>query len=404
MVKASLDFGIPAFWAFYVGRHLTRSSENTLYISLAPNAPGWIGQMMRMRQLRTAEEYLRRCAEIIGGTGQSYSGIIADILWAHETMRVKLLLHRSALDVPTFTNLSDPEIRRAINGHLPDDSQLWPQDEIMTVQPVLFSEFDNAFLATAAARSSFKLFVGAYVVWLLSPYTSGYLTQAMLGDLGVAHTMETHIMDHCFESVTMLMPLVLWKLMADSVTSGTLPYDAMRMVKASLTRVISTYGENQKTHIDETMRRLSINAHNQSLTWDLLNKAYANIQVEFHGDYFVMMRRASESSVLFFKGSLKHPSNNIIHIPGVSNLYMYRMLVARELVVRSHFLVPPLTVPGYPRQVVAAVLGTSISLHILTLIDLVFFHNDRLQVSSPTQGKRHILKSFISMLLFFHFQ
>ncbi|KAH8029280.1 hypothetical protein HPB51_024705 [Rhipicephalus microplus] len=109
--------------------------------------------------------------------------------------------------MPQFYNLTDSDLRRALNGYLPDDSQFWPEDEIVNLQPDFFLNLDSTYLSLSSNQESFKLFLGAYAVWLLSPIASGYLrgeigqdARSLLDDVGrlvlIARNVLPNASDH----------------------------------------------------------------------------------------------------------------------------------------------------------------------------------------------------------------
>lgn len=388
MVKASLDLGIPILWAFYVGRHPARSSQNTLYLSLSYAVPQWLAQMNVLMRNRKADVYFRRCAEIIGGTGQSYSRMIDDVLAVHKLLLKMVSTHRSALNLPVYMNLSDPEMRRAINGHLPDDSQLWPEDEIVNLQNAFFVEFDRVFLKEASVRSRLKLFLGAFAVWHLAPFTSTYLTSAMLEDMQRAHLARAYITYRCLESLNSVMPLVIWQKITELMEFPKLPYDALRVVGEAFMRYGKAYGKRQEEALIEETARLKVNAFNQTLASELLDETYAALPVVISRDYFTMLLETSEASVATLKMSLKRPRTHFYHIPEISDVGIYRLLVSRELVVFGHLMASPLTRRGHPIQVQAAILGTHMITSIIMLVDVIFFHDERFQVSGAAMTLR----------------
>ncbi|KAL3248177.1 hypothetical protein MRX96_056590 [Rhipicephalus microplus] len=134
----------------------------------------------------------RRCAEIVGRTSQSYSLMIQQVLQTHAEIVELVLRFWGRGSVPQYHNMSDPDLRRAVNGYLPDDSQLWPVDEIVNMQPEFFSRLDATHLRKTGYQERFKLFLGAYVVWALSPMVSTYLTNSMLADMNRLSTADDY--------------------------------------------------------------------------------------------------------------------------------------------------------------------------------------------------------------------
>ncbi|KAL3213180.1 hypothetical protein MRX96_035600 [Rhipicephalus microplus] len=144
LVKSSLHFGIHVFWAFFVGRHPPRPNENIIYTTLDERAIDWIRTFQRLIHFGKHRAYLRRCAEIVGGTGQSYSMMIHAVTTAHSLMAQQVHLLWNPVGLPAYMDLHDPELRRALNGHLADDSQpvARERDREPPARPVLRAERD----------------------------------------------------------------------------------------------------------------------------------------------------------------------------------------------------------------------------------------------------------------------
>ncbi|KAH7944716.1 hypothetical protein HPB51_028569 [Rhipicephalus microplus] len=157
LVRASLQLGMPMFWAFYVGRHPSRPSENTIYMTLELSFSQWIRDIEALAADGKEGHYLRRCAEIVGRTGQLYSLKIQQVLQTHAEIVELVLRFWGTGSVPQYHNMSDPDLRRAVNGYLPDDSQLWPIDEIVNMQPEFFSRLDATHLCKTGYQERFKL-------------------------------------------------------------------------------------------------------------------------------------------------------------------------------------------------------------------------------------------------------
>ncbi|KAH7972817.1 hypothetical protein HPB52_017483 [Rhipicephalus sanguineus] len=154
--------------------------------------------------------------------------------------------------MPQFYNLTDSDLRRALNGYLPDDSQFWPEDEIVNLQPEFFLSLDSTYLSLSSNQESFKLFLGA----------------------------------------------------------------------------------------------------------------------------------AAMATASFFARSLRRPGHGIFHVPGISKVLQYRLLVNRELSIKYFLTVAPLYGTWEPTTVISALLGTSVSVQFPSYIRFSVFFNDRFQLYS----------------------
>ncbi|XP_077483048.1 neprilysin-like [Amblyomma americanum] len=87
LVKLSLDLGMPTLWKFSIGRHPSKPTENTLYMALDTRYTGWSSDLKRLEARDALHRHLRRAAEVVGGIGKSYSGMIEDVLTTHEQFK-----------------------------------------------------------------------------------------------------------------------------------------------------------------------------------------------------------------------------------------------------------------------------------------------------------------------------
>ncbi|CAN7937399.1 unnamed protein product [Ixodes hexagonus] len=401
MVHASLGYALPAVWAFYVGRNPETPSENTLYMDLDESVGAFIGTMRVLVAKGTAKDFLRLCAELIGGTGQSYSSMIEDVLAIHKKFSKILPRYWNSLRVPAYMSMSDENLRRAINSHLPDNSQLWKNDKIVNIQLALFARFDKEFLQTRQECDRFKLYLGAYIVWDLSPLTSRYLTFRMMQAIDNPEFTDEYIMERCLDAVIWVMPMVSWKMQDDLIYNKAPAFQALAHAKKSIEKFSLKYGEAARSLVVQETEQVMMNALNTTLTSELVDKAYSFLSVSRSELFFNNFLEVTSTSVTFFKDSLRKPIHGIPYILGLSEVKMYRMLVAREATVFSFFQVPPLTLPDSPFQVLAAVIGMQLSSAMLMLLDMVFFHGEDFRevdmaelASSPIQP---MLKDIFTM-------
>lgn len=80
LVELSMDHGLPAMWYFMIGRHPTDFYHNIIYLTLDSAVTTWMAHLKQLIAKRAVDRYFRRCAEIVGGTGQSYELMIRDVL------------------------------------------------------------------------------------------------------------------------------------------------------------------------------------------------------------------------------------------------------------------------------------------------------------------------------------
>ncbi|KAH7975846.1 hypothetical protein HPB52_006191 [Rhipicephalus sanguineus] len=381
LVKASLHFGTPLFWAFYVGRHPSRSHENTIYMTLEPRCAEWIADFERLMARGRHDDYLRRCAEIVGGIGQSYSTMIHAVTTTHLDIAEKVRTFWDQMTLPRLQRMNDFELRRAVNGHLPDDSQLWLDDEIVNLQPLLYRALNETHFSGNA--ESFMLYLGAYAVWWLSPYASRYLTAAMLADMGWAGTWNSHRRAKCLEALGSVMPLARSNFYQDAQGDKSLTWTMQRLTVQSVSRLGKVIGEAFGRTFNILASRVYSNAYNMTLTWGLLDQVYAQVHLDGGNGFFDLYLRACRLSVAVFKQSMRRPRNILSHAPGIADVRFYRNLVMREVVVQNNFVSEIQTDSRHMLSMLSALVGTEICEQLLAIVYFLVQYDDSF---TPIEG------------------
>ncbi|CAN7937400.1 unnamed protein product [Ixodes hexagonus] len=307
MAHASLGYALPAVWAFHIGRNPETASENTLYLDLSERTGPFIGAIHVLETKGTAKDFLRLCAELIGGTGQSYSSMIEDVLAIHRKFSKLMPRFWNAMGLPTYMDMSDEHLRRAINGHLPDNSQLWKSDKILSFQHVLFQRFDKEFLQDKMERERFKLYLATFIVWDLSPLASRYLTFRMMQAMRNPKFTHDYIADRCLYSIVWIMPMLSWKMQDDLIHDKDSAFQALKHAKQSFEKYGLKYGEAARSLISQETEQVTMNCLNTTLTSEIVDEAYSVLTVRRSGHFFDNFLEATSSSVAFFKDSLRKP-------------------------------------------------------------------------------------------------
>ncbi|XP_075721626.1 uncharacterized protein LOC142764964 [Rhipicephalus microplus] len=312
-------------------------------MTLDPNFMEWARVVRALVARGRESEYLRRGAEIIGGEGQSYSFMIEHVMRAHGGLYDLTTRLCGSRVTPQFYNLTDSDLRRALNGYLPDDSQFWPEDEIVNLQPDFFLNLDSTYLSLSSNQESFKLFLGAYAVWLLSPIASGYLRSSLLADLGQENDEASYHSVKCFDTLEAIMPLVRFHLHLEANENVERMRLVARLSVDAFGTCLGSYGESLRNHASAVLAQLALNAFNMTTTWRQLNRAYAYLPSDRNvSSFFELYRRAALATASFFALSLRRPNHSIFHVPGISQVLQYRLLVSRELSIKYFLTVAPL--------------------------------------------------------------
>ncbi|XP_064470281.1 endothelin-converting enzyme 1-like [Ornithodoros turicata] len=386
MVGASLDYSVSAIWSFFIGRHPVNADANVLYFTLDAKFQQWITHLEVLSKSKNSYRYIRRCAETIGGKGRSYERMISDVFAIHENIKMDLGLHVSVYE-PKYMNLSDADMRIALNRHLPDSSQMWPSDEIVIFQPFMWRKFDKNYLKNSDAVSTFKLYIGAYLVWYLSPFTSTYLTDSLMDDMNVPYNSQKFVNFRCIEAIMGLMPLALWKSDIDYVSKPQEIFEVFDEIKDYVIEFIRPVSPSAATYVESLLSSLSINAYNLSIPWENIDKAYYFIP-NLQGTFFTMYLLVAKSNANAFKTSIKQPKQRIVHMPGIASVELYRLLVAREIPALLHIIVPPLFSASDPLQVKMATFGAHVGRLIIQLIAYVYWIDGNFHKRNMTQMKQ----------------
>ncbi|KAH6922764.1 hypothetical protein HPB50_018897 [Hyalomma asiaticum] len=314
----------------------------------------WITAFDRLKSVGKHRAYLRRSAEIVG------------------------------VGVPEFLDLGDAELRRALNGYLADDSQLWPGDDIVNLQPELFYELNATHFSSGNLTENFKLFLGAYVVYLLSPYASTYLTRHMLEDMDLASFEQIFQQHRCVQALEDTMPLVQWQSEQALHDYRLHTWKILHLTTLAVVQLETLYGDAFRTYFSKAMSRVSVNAWNMTLTWDVLDSVYSYVPFDRGAVFLDLYIKISARSISILKKSLRHTTLTVLHSPGFATLRLYRMLVAREVIVPNFLRMPPLFDLRHPLPVLVALVATVICRELIFLTRFILFYDEHFKVKTRT--------------------
>ncbi|XP_064463827.1 uncharacterized protein LOC135374825 [Ornithodoros turicata] len=377
-VGSSLDYGVPLFWVFTVGRHPRFPKQNILYLTMDYSILQWLEHVKKLKKSNVAETYIRRCAERIGGRGRSYGRMIKDVLAAHDVMSDAMKSHLGVYQ-PRYMNLEDSELRLAVNRHLPDNSQLWPEDNIICLQSMLFYKFNHYYLHDTETLAKLKLYIGTYLVWYLSPFTSTYLTYHLMKDLNEADGTYTYITQRCFEGIIDLMPLLVSQYVLMSVPDKSEIFDIYRHARHAVDHVVRRDSATAAEAFGRELDTISVGEFNMTSTWAALDKIYKYIPL-LKGNFFHMYLTVAKANARVFKDTIRRPVRDLLHLPLVGSIPVYRLLVAREIQVPMLFLRPPIITTSVPLEAKMATLGAYIASNMFQLMYFVHFADDEFHV------------------------
>lgn len=379
MVGSSLDYGIPAVWSFIVGRHPKMSRQNTLYLAMDYQVRKWISHLDRLQRAGNVAQYLRACAEIVGGRGLSYDRMITDVLSVHQLMRANVDAHYGIYE-PAYINFSDVDLRLAVNRHLPDSSQMWPEDEVLCMEKSLFEQFSDTCMNSPRNLALFKLYLGAYLVWYLSPLTSTYLTDFLMRGMNAGGDTARYTLGRCFDTLARLMPMVVWKSNQETIPQADRAdiFRLFRSLRENIDHRIRSVSPEAADDVEVLLISLGVAANNFSISWDMIEKSYEFIP-HLKGSFFHMYLTAARANARTFRASMRKPATDIVYMPIVSNVPLYRLLVCREIRTPRPLLFSPVYYASAPAEVKMATLGSQMVYSMAHLLYFVYFRDDRFQ-------------------------
>ncbi|KAH9380821.1 hypothetical protein HPB48_021352 [Haemaphysalis longicornis] len=374
---ASLKYNLPIMWIFAVGRHLRRPRENALYLMLDGAVEIWMRQMTVLVKRRNLALFLRRCAERVGGTGQSYDSMIRNVLTTHRELELSLRHSFDIVQRPEYINFSDVTLRQAVNRHLPDESQQWPEDSVICLQRLMFRRFRARHLVDAQMASAFKNYAGAYVVWYLAPYVSPYLTASLMEDLGHPQRLRDFVRARCSALILGVLPMPFFKAKTEGKLGDAAAIFATfatlrSVIETTMARHDRAAGQRLSAHADT----LAMNFYNMSVPWLVLDRMYAGIPHVHDSNFFNMYQTVATYSLRQLKQSMRKPNNSYVHVPHLTTVGIYRAVAAREIRIPLVNVLWPKFHPRYPLAARMAGLGVEAARNLVGLFNYAFFFHE----------------------------
>ncbi|XP_070397033.1 uncharacterized protein [Dermacentor albipictus] len=140
-----------------------------------------------------------------------------------------------------------------------------------------------------------------------------------------------------------------------------------QLTAKSVSKLQRVIGDAFGRTFNTATRQVSNNAYNKTLTWRVLDRAYAHVRPHSYSGFFDMYLQACRMSVNASKRSMRRPRNIVLHAPGIANVILYGNLVAREVIVESSRLAAAPADPPHLLPVLAAFVGTEICKQLLTI-------------------------------------
>ncbi|KAK8775104.1 hypothetical protein V5799_010363 [Amblyomma americanum] len=289
-------------------------------------------------------------------------------------------------------NFSDVTLRLAINRHLPDESQQWPEDELVCMQADLFADFRKRYLAHEENATSFKTYVGAYMVWYLAPYTSKYIAHSLMMDLGTPQSLPNFIRNRCWELVENVLPLAFWKTQLDKIDqhSRRTVFEGYNLLREVMLAEVAHHDGLVSQHMSDFIETLSLNFYNMSLEWDVLERIYEKMP-HMHGSLVEMYATLQEYNAHNMRTSMRKPSSSYVHVPYLVTARAYSLLAAREIPVPLAEMIWPMLHSRYPLPAQMAGFGWELARGLVDMVYYTYFMVSDHMKRSPRVGSCSVL-------------
>lgn len=361
----SLGDGLPVLLWFTIAQNLENRKEPTVFLSFDSQFPIWINHIRRLTERNKVRTFLRRCAEIVGEMGYSYRRMIEDVLRVHELVLSSSQVRLNAHDHESYyyIEMINFDLRNAVNRHLPNHMQLWPEDTMAAVVPPGAMAIVE-LVGNRTLSSKLKLYLGAYVVWYLMPFASPYLTASLMEDMGSAEHFQSYLLDRCFDFTSFIMPLVAWKVIVELITREAieLGWSVFETAKKELVQAATNLSSADGRLLERTLKAVTLHPLNDANTWQSLDVMYVFIP-ELHGSFFSGYLRLAKSAVDFLKW-LNFTKNNNHNLPGVYDNELYHLLTFGHVRPLWHYFLPPFLHPSLPTEVSFSYFGVRVALEL----------------------------------------
>ncbi|XP_037561181.2 uncharacterized protein LOC119440334 isoform X2 [Dermacentor silvarum] len=292
---------------------------------------------------------------------------------------------------PEYMNYSDADLRRAVNRHLPDQSQVWARDVLVCLQLEQFSGFRDE-LRSPEKAASLKLYIGAYLVWKMMTFASRHLTRTMMEEMGRVSRMNRYMRAQCTDLINTALPLSVWKLQQDKIENASrlAIFDIYARVLRAFVDVVAGYDSNIASSIEEYAHTLSLGAFNLTIKQEQLEALYVfvpQLAIEKLRSFLDLYTTVMVSTLTALKDSVNVHSENLVYVPHLETSPAYRLLVAREIAIPPYALLWPVFHHEYPAAVNMGLLGTLIARGLVDMVYYMFFQDKDFQPLPLAQVK-----------------
>ncbi|KAL3212108.1 hypothetical protein MRX96_051911 [Rhipicephalus microplus] len=174
----------------------------------------------------------------------------------------------------------------------------------------------------------------------------------MMADMGVPNFAAAYLRYKCMQAVELTLPLAKWKAEHDTMGDKASTWEMLRLSCRAFDDAGRVYGQAFRSVFAAVTKRVLSNAYNMSLPWGW------------------------RVTIDLLKKSMRRPRHLALHPPGIASYYLYRNLVAREVVVHNHMRSPPLLQPWFSFAVNAALVSTIMAQQLVLIGYFVFYFDE----------------------------
>ncbi|KAL1484184.1 hypothetical protein MTO96_050087 [Rhipicephalus appendiculatus] len=202
----------------------------------------------------------------------------------------------------------------------------------------------------------------------------------MMADMGVPSFAAAYLRYKCMQAVELTLPLAKWKAEYGTMGDKASTWGMLRLSCQAFDEAGRVYGQAFRSVFAAVTKRVLSNAYNMSLPWGLLDAEYAHVPYDKKARSLELFLRSWRVTIDMLKKSMRRPRHLALHPPGIASYYLYRNLVAREVVVSNYLRSPPLLQPWYPFAVNAALVGTVMAKQLVLIGYFVFYFDEHYAV------------------------
>ncbi|XP_064455099.1 neprilysin-1-like [Ornithodoros turicata] len=376
LVTLNLEWGIAVFFRLTVGQNLQRKGEHIFYVLPNEDLNRWVAFLDALEEDRNLDVYVRRCAEIIGDQGMSYSRLVEAMRLVNQEARLALRTgsRGQVAFVPFYT-------RAVMWSHVFAvlSKEFFSQPNVSRELFVVDTEHFEALSATLFEKTdpaALYAYIGLYVVWHLARYASHPLAYSSTVP-GYEYKL-TDIWRQCFSDAYRFMPHALLYVHAERHFSIDDIIDIEDMlghvtrVTIRILRYLSEKKEINTTKLTDKVDSLRLFLFRPPHLTHLedLNRLYSYLPDQKDEDYVDTFLSASRRTAQYVRSLLHYGVRNqsSVFLPPFVVRLPYMVPVYNLVELPPSFLMPPVYTFHQSLSLNYAGLGHGMSLEVSKMV------------------------------------